>query len=68
VKFLAWSLRKLEKRQKGKQFGKCYHYDKSRHWKSDYTKFLTSIGQGNESSLLVETCLVANSANSWCVV
>lgn len=52
---------------KGKRGGNCYHCDQPGHWKKNCTKFLAFIGQGETSSLLVKTCLVANLTNSWCV-
>jgi hypothetical protein len=58
---------KAEKGTNGKAVGNCYHCDKLEHWKRNCTKFLASKGQGDTSSLLVETCLTANPSNSWCV-
>jgi hypothetical protein len=34
---------------------------------SVHRKFLASIGEGNKSSFLVETCLVVNPTDFWCV-
>jgi hypothetical protein len=58
---------KAENGTKGKQGSNWYYCDKPEHLKRNCTKFLASIGQGETSSFLVETCLVTNPTNSWCV-
>jgi hypothetical protein len=50
---------KAGKWTKGMRGSNCYYCDQPGHWKRNCTKFLASIGQGETSSLLVETCLVA---------
>jgi hypothetical protein len=52
---------------KGKWGSNCYYCDQPGYLKRKCTKFLAPIGLGETSSLLVETCLVANPINSWCV-
>jgi hypothetical protein len=59
--------KKAENRTNGKQGSNCYYCDQPGHWKRNCNKFLATIGQGEASSLLVETCLVVNPINSWCV-
>jgi hypothetical protein len=55
------------KKERGKSSKNCYYCDKPRHWKKNCFKYLATKGKSNISSFLVETCLVVNPTDPWCV-
>ena len=56
-----------KRKKKNYTKGKCFHCGEKGHWKRNCPKFKTAKNKGMKSSFLLETCLVQNPTNSWCV-